>query len=414
MAVVKSDVFKIICGKLKMLEFRYRKNKKIELSMKRIPRYTRTQAQDQIRTRYGQLVEQWKKLPESEKQRYNELARRYAISGWNYYVMINMAVQPLIFDNDGGGAWYRYVNIPITTIPAEYAQYQIVFNGDTIEVYSADGTLKTSGTGMLDFWNNVKSTGEDIRVFDENKNQLYFFVENWDYANQQAIIWVNLPANAQELNIAYGNPNALQSAYHDGNQVFEEFTDFETQTLEGWTIDVGNYSINSIAAYHGGYGLDLPDAATTQTVTKTLSKTLGRDIVIEFAIQNYENAGQASHNFYIVDNNDNGYGIGFVFATTVESRIFRRDAGTDTQIGYVTGGGNLAYDTWYYAKITIKSDGTIIMSDGKGEGTVNDTTYSTFTMLKLMRYRQTYFDYIRVYKLADPAAFGTPTIITLQ
>jgi len=330
---------------------------------------------------------------------------------------LEVPVAGIAFDNDGGGLWTKAIKIPLTTTPSEYAQYKIVIQSNTMQIYAADGTLKAeygAQTGVAsDFWYNVKSDGSDIRVANQNYQQLYFWIEQFDYANSYAVIWVKVEAGTSELYIAYGNPSALPSAYNDGTQVFEEFTDYETQTEEGWTVTGGAYSINTAAAYHGNYGLDLQTAATAYTVEKTLLKTLNRGIVIEFAIQNYENAGQASHFFYILDDEDNGYGLGFVFATAVESRIYRTDAGTDTQIGSVTGGGNLAYDTWYYAKIVIKSDGTIIMSDGKGEGSVIDSTYSTFTKLKLFAYRQTYFDYIRVYKLADPADFGTAETITL-
>jgi len=131
------------------------------------------------------------------------------------------------FDNNGGGSWKKYINIPITTTPTEYAQYKVVIDPTNVTVYSADGTQKVQGDVASDFWANVKSDGSDIRVFDQDKNQMYFWIEKWDYANQTAVIWVKLPAGSTELNIAYGNPSATKSDYENPNKVFEEFTSFE-------------------------------------------------------------------------------------------------------------------------------------------------------------------------------------------
>ena len=95
------------------------------------------------------------------------------------------------FDNNLGGAWTRRINIPILTPPSEDIQYKIEINGDNILIYSNDGTtVLTSGNGGLDFWSNVQSDGKDIRICDENYGQNYFWIEKFDYTNQQVIIWV--------------------------------------------------------------------------------------------------------------------------------------------------------------------------------------------------------------------------------
>jgi len=112
------------------------------------------------------------------------------------------------FDNSGGGAWTNYVNIPITTIPSEYAQYKVVIDSSNVTVYSADGTQKTQGDVAPDFWANVKSDGSDIRVFDQAKSQLYFWIEEWDYSGQNATIWVNLTAGSSELNVYVVSPSS--------------------------------------------------------------------------------------------------------------------------------------------------------------------------------------------------------------
>ena len=156
-------------------------------------------------------------------------------------VLIALAVAPATaqtFDNSGGGSWKEYMSFPITTTPTEYAQYKIVINGTTWELYNVTGALEASGTNN-NFWSLVNLTGADIRVFDQNYNQMYFWVEEWDYANQRAVIWVNVTANSSELNIAYGNPSALTSRYMNGSGAFEFYDDFNLIT--GYTTFTDGY-----------------------------------------------------------------------------------------------------------------------------------------------------------------------------
>ncbi len=414
MAKIKSALFNEIRGKLKHLEFRVRKNGVIELSMKRIPAYTRTDAQDAIRKKYGQLVQEWKQLSETEKAQYEEQARRYAISGWNYYVMIKMPVQPLIFDNDGGGAWYHYVNVPITTAPSEYAQYKVVFNGDTIEIYSADGTLKTSGTGMTDFWNNIQSSGNDIRPFDDQKNQLYFWLENWDYTNKQATIWVKLPANAQELNIAYGNANATLSAYHDPKAVFDYYDDFSTDTSTNYTFSQTKYD---------------PATSATMTVLNGIAKiTIG-----EQGNAIFYTSLQVTNNFIAeikarITNTGVLQGVGIALRGTTEDIDYYMytGAGYEQRLGKFTTSTftNLWTETWtidtnwHTLKLKYSNGAFTLFRDENQLTTVNyalaDASYNVGIHANYALDAIVEIDEFKVYKLSDTAQFGTPATVIIQ
>lgn len=147
----------------------------------------------------------------------------------------------MTFDNSGGGSWSKYINIPITTTPSEYAQYKVVIDSNNVTVYSAEGTQKTQGNSGIasDFWNNVKLDGWDIRVFNQNKEQRYFWIEEFNYNNKKAVIWVKVEAGDTELNIAYGNPSATKSNYEDPEQVFEFYDDFNLMT--GYTTFTDGY-----------------------------------------------------------------------------------------------------------------------------------------------------------------------------
>jgi len=161
-------------------------------------------------------------------------------------VLTALAVAPATaqtFDNSGGGSWKEYMSFPITVASTEHAQYKIVVNGTTWEIYNVTGALEASGVNS-NFWSLVNSTGADIRVFDQNYNQMYFWIESWDYTNQKAVIWVNLTANSSELNIAYGNPSALPSAYMKGEKTFEFFDDFEPVFKEIYAPNPSSYILS--------------------------------------------------------------------------------------------------------------------------------------------------------------------------
>ena len=123
------------------------------------------------------------------------------------------------FDNSGGGNWSRIKKFQLSGPLSEYAQYKLVINGSTWELYNVTGALEGSGS-VTDFWSLVNSSGADIRVFNDTYTQMYFWIESWDYTNQKAVIWVNLTAGSSELNIAYGNPSALPSVYNNESKTF--------------------------------------------------------------------------------------------------------------------------------------------------------------------------------------------------
>jgi len=142
------------------------------------------------------------------------------------------------FDGANGGTWKKYINIPITTVPLKSAVYRVEISSTDASVVSPYEQVKVSSSISSEFWNLVRSDGYDIRPFDDLFNQLYFWVEKFDYDNQSAIIWIRLPANSKELNIAFGNEQAYDSVYHDPDNVFLFFEDFMTDpnTNDKWEI----------------------------------------------------------------------------------------------------------------------------------------------------------------------------------
>ena len=148
-------------------------------------------------------------------------------------VLIALAVAPTTataqtFDNSGGGSWKEYMSFLLTSPITEYAQYKIVINGTTWVIYNVTGSLEEASGTNNNFWSLVNSSGADIRVFNQNEEQRYFWIEEFDYSNQKAIMWVKVETGDTELNIAYGNPSATKSIYENPERVFEFFDDFST------------------------------------------------------------------------------------------------------------------------------------------------------------------------------------------
>ena len=123
------------------------------------------------------------------------------------------------FDGANGGVWKKYINIPIKTPPSKDAQYLILLDENYVNVYAYGGILKAQSAIASEFWDLIRSDGYDIRVFNQLFNQLYFWVEKFDYANKLCWIWVKIPAYTTEVNIAFGNPVALDSIYKDSSKI---------------------------------------------------------------------------------------------------------------------------------------------------------------------------------------------------
>ncbi len=86
---------------------------------------------------------------------------------------------------------------------------------------------------LTNFWANVKSDGSDIRFRDQNGNDLRCFMDKWDYAGNNAIIYVRLlslgASDSAGLDMLYGTtgyPNLI-----NGSGVFEFYDDFSGTNL---------------------------------------------------------------------------------------------------------------------------------------------------------------------------------------
>jgi len=107
-------------------------------------------------------------------------------------------------------------------------------SGSDLTDYSVKITLDETWDG----WDSVID-GSDIYFLDDQGNPLYYWIEKFDPVNKHAVIWVKipfLPANTSiTIYMHYGEENPY-SSYHDPEQVFLFFDDFNTLDTNKWVV----------------------------------------------------------------------------------------------------------------------------------------------------------------------------------
>ena len=93
-------------------------------------------------------------------------------------------------------------------------------------------------------FSNADDEGSDIRFYDDGGKEIDFWIEDYEYKNEIAKIWVKVPiihANDQtDIKLYYGNKKAQSKS--DGGATFEFFDDFEGDNLDKskWKTNAGN------------------------------------------------------------------------------------------------------------------------------------------------------------------------------
>lgn len=90
----------------------------------------------------------------------------------------------------------------------------------------SDFQVKVVLDNSFDF-ENASQEASDLRFTTENGTEIPYWIENWDYSGEQAVIWVKvpvIPAEGTLLYLYYGNSSALAAS--DGSATFMLFDDF--------------------------------------------------------------------------------------------------------------------------------------------------------------------------------------------
>ncbi|MCD6261040.1 MAG: hypothetical protein J7J28_04580, partial [Thaumarchaeota archaeon] len=119
---------------------------RIVLEVDPSPSYTRTALQDSIRKFFKNCIQQWHQLSEAEKEQYNQEARKYGLTGYQYFIkqcMSHWAPAP-----------EQYIEITITeqsgqdltdyqvllVVQNDQAFFDFVQDPTYIEIYDSDKT----------------------------------------------------------------------------------------------------------------------------------------------------------------------------------------------------------------------------------------------------------------------------------
>ena len=330
------------------------------------------------------------------------------------------------FDGANGGVWKKYIHIPITTVPLENATYRIVIDSTDVSIYNIVDGLKAKSSIASEFWSLVRSDGFDIRAFDHLFNQLWFWVEYFDYDSQKAIIVVNLPKNTRELNIAFGNPQALSSDYDDYTKVATVVVDdFEDGDTSDWVVDsegsADNFYADSVVKRFGNYSGHLKDSSSDarERHYKQFS-SLTEDFTIEFwLLAQSLGTTDVTYDKITLSLQDSSLTVG---AHTPSVEV------SPQQFVYYDGGWkaltDLTLNTWYKLKTNFRfSDQTYDVAVYDNEGNllasasnisfVNSVSeISVFYIYSWLRVTcDINIDQILIYKITDPATFDTPRIV---
>ena len=86
--------------------------------------------------------------------------------------------------------------------------------------------VNLAGAGS-DFWTHVATDYRDLRFIDDDATtELYFEIEYWNYGDQEASVWVQVPqidagSTTDFIYVYYGNAGASESTYHSAADVWD-------------------------------------------------------------------------------------------------------------------------------------------------------------------------------------------------
>jgi len=129
---------------------------------------------------------------------------------------VNHTARTASQSGDGSWQYYRDINIQENC-------------GNTLVNYQVMVELNNTNFPV-----EADISGADIRFTDANDDELSYWIESWDYVNNNSIIWVNvssIPAGGSAIiRMWYGNP--LAESAINGDATFEFFDDYDESSLD--------------------------------------------------------------------------------------------------------------------------------------------------------------------------------------
>lgn len=144
-------------------------------------------------------------------------------------------------------------------------------------------------------WANTTSDGRDLRFYDENLNELQFYIETWTPATTTGKVWVRVPkiegGESIDIYCGYGKFDLPQASDEYAKYEFNE--EFDGGFNEDWQL-TGSLTYTFVADY-----IDLGTGGATGTgLFAELPSGVGTGYIYEFKVSRMGNMNSRT-NFYV-------------------------------------------------------------------------------------------------------------------
>ena len=250
-------------------------------------------------------------------------------------------------------------------------------------------------------------TGKDLRftyynTTTQKEEEIPYWIEDYNNTTEKATVWVKLPyinSSGATIYLYYGNENANSES--NGTATFLFYDDFEN--FVGWTTyGSGDVVQDNTRAYKGTFSGHKITNNDPNGAYKDIGTTLGTDIILEAWVnRNAAYTGGGYDRIGVIDNSGNGYGWVFGHGTPVLGYDVRSSY---TGTASTTSNSPDIMDEWQFARLIIKSDGTIqverynLSKSLLGTYSGTDTTYNSFTRVYIFGGNDYWVDEMRVRK----------------
>lgn len=253
----------------------------------------------------------------------------------------------------------------------------------------------------------TKPDGGDIRFYNSSGWELSYWIEKWDQASEEAVIWVNVPyipaESSTQIYMYYGDPNLESKSC--GECVFEFFDDFES--WNGWTkYQRGEVEQSGERFYEGEYSAKKHSNCDPNGAYKRIGWgiELERDIAMEFYVNRYSGSWRCwEDRVGVIDNDGNGYGwiynhakdyVGIDKRTLYSPTVIAKTSSPDRK------------DEWVKGVLILMSDGKVISKlivEGREYSASKvDTSYYSFTRVYIFGGHDYWVDLMLIRKYVEP------------
>ena len=255
----------------------------------------------------------------------------------------------------------------------------------------------------FDSWNKVNADGSDIRFADQSGNPLNYYIEKWDYTNQQAVIWVKVPSIPSSTSVTiymyYGNSRSTSES--NGDEVFEFFDDAENGISSSYT-QYGTFDTVYNDA-RKGYAFHLASTGSWGVVERSalLFNVDFGDAVYEAYFRQDIFSGTGSYQvglvFCVQDSNNYYYALFDGYSDTI--KLNKLVGGSWTVLGEVSFTDD---GTWHKLKIVRAGNNIKLYVDDNLLIDIADSEFSSGNFgLRAYRLNNQMWDDVRVRKYAD-------------